>query len=105
MKYSVVKANYEDYGRTIADGVPEGFVKVLAGKRGKVLGATIVGEAASEMIHEWVMAIQNNIKLYDIMMMQHSFPTISLLNKRIAEEWMMGKMESKFLQKIIKKLV
>ena len=70
-----------------------------------MLGATIVGESASEMIHEWVMAIQKGVKLYDIMMMQHSFPTISLLNKRIAEEWMMKKMESRALKWLIRKLV
>jgi len=105
IKYSVIKTNYADYGRTIADGVPEGFVKVIATKRGGVLGATIVGESASEMIHEWVMAIQNGIKLFDIMLMQHSFPTISLLNKRVAEEWMMQKMGSKWLKWIIRKLV
>ena len=105
VKYTVIKEKYEDYGRTIADGVPEGFVKVIATKKGKVLGATIVGESASELIHEWIMAIQYGIGLSKIMMMQHSFPTISLLNKRIAEIWMMGKMDSPLLQKIIRKLV
>ncbi len=105
IKYTVIKEKYEDYGRTIADGVPEGFVKVIATKRGKVLGATIIGESASELIHEWIMAIQEGIGLTKIMLMQHSFPTISLLNKRIAEVWMMGKMNSPLLRKIVKLLV
>lgn len=105
IKYEVIKENYQDYGRTIADGVPEGFVKVLATKRGKVLGATIVGESASELIHEWILAIQKGISLFDIMMTQHSFPTISLLNKRIAESWMMKKMGSPLLKKVVKKLI
>ncbi|HOP63168.1 MAG TPA: NAD(P)/FAD-dependent oxidoreductase [Spirochaetota bacterium] len=105
VKYTVIKEKYEDYGRTIADGVPEGFVKVIATKKGKVLGATIVGESASELIHEWIMAIQYGIGLSKIMMMQHSFPTISLLNKRIGEIWMMGKMDSPLLQKIVRKLI
>ena len=104
-KYEVIKELYQDYGRTIADGVPEGFVKVLATKSGKVLGATIVGESASEMIHEWILAIQKNISLFDIMLTQHSFPTISLMNKRIAESWMMKKMGSSLLKKIVKKLI
>jgi pyruvate/2-oxoglutarate dehydrogenase complex dihydrolipoamide dehydrogenase (E3) component len=105
IKYEVIKENYRDYGRTIADGVPEGFVKVFATKRGKVLGATIVGESASELIHEWILAIQQGISLFDIMMTQHSFPTISLLNKRIAEIWMMKKMGSPLIKKIAKKLI
>lgn len=105
IKYEVIKEYYKDYGRTIADGVPEGFVKVLATKKGKVLGATIVGESASEMIHEWILAIQKNISLFDIMLTQHSFPTISLMNKRISESWMMKKMESGFIKKVVKKLI
>ena len=105
IKYIVIREKYEDYGRTIADGKPEGFVKVLTNSRGRIFGVTIVGEAASEMIHEWVLAMQKGIGLFDIMMMQHSFPTISLLNKRIAERWMMDKMGSKFIQKMAKMFI
>ncbi len=105
INYQVIKEKYEDYGRAIADGKPEGFVKVITNKKGKVYGATIVGESASELIHEWVMAIQNDIKLFDIMMMQHSFPTISLMNKRIAEQWMMNKTDSDFVQKLAKTFI
>ena len=104
IKYEVVKKSYESYGRTVADGHPEGFVKILIGKRGRILGASIVGENASEMIHEWTMAIQYKKTILDIMMMQHSFPTISMMNKMVAEDWMMGKMESPFLKKFIKML-
>lgn len=99
LDFKVVKSDYADYGRTIADGQPEGFVKVLAGKRGKIYGATIVGEAASEMIHEWTMAIQFRHSLFDIMMMQHSFPTVSLMNKRVAESWMMELVEKPWIRK------
>lgn len=102
IRHIVIREKYESYGRTIADGAPEGFVKVIATGRGRVLGATIVGESASELIHEWIMAIQEGIGLAKIMMMQHSFPTISLLNKRIAESWMMGKMASPLVQKLVK---
>jgi pyruvate/2-oxoglutarate dehydrogenase complex dihydrolipoamide dehydrogenase (E3) component len=104
IRHVVLKEKYENYGRTIADGVSEGFVKVIATKWGRVLGATIVGESASEMIHEWILAIEQRIGLAKIMMTQHSFPTISLLNKRIAESWMMGKMASPLVQRIVKLL-
>ena len=103
--YQIVKENYADYGRTIADGKPEGFVKVITDKKGEIYGATIVGEAASELIHEWVLAIQNDIKMFDIMMTQHSFPTISLMNKRVAEQWMMNKTDSDFVKKMAKMFI
>ncbi len=105
MNFKVVQSNYADYGRTIADGQPEGFVKVITNEKGKIFGATIIGEAASEMIHEWTMALQYKHTLFDIMMMQHSFPTISLMNKRVAENWMMEVAEKPLLQKLVKTFV
>ncbi|MGM0501681.1 MAG: dihydrolipoyl dehydrogenase family protein [Bacillota bacterium] len=103
--YQVVKEMYADYGRTIADGKPKGFVKVITNSKGKIYGATVVGESASELIHEWVLAIQHDISMFDIMMTQHSFPTLSLMNKRVAEQWMMDKTDSDFIKKIAKTFV
>ncbi len=100
IKFKVIQSDYADYGRTIADGQPDGFVKVIAGEWGKIYGATVVGEAASELIHEWTMAIQYRHSLFDIMMMQHSFPTISLMNKRVSENWMMELVEKPWIQKM-----
>lgn len=105
INYQIVKERYEDYGRTIADGKPEGFVKVITNSKGKIFGATIVGEAASELIHEWILAIQHDISMFDIMMTQHSFPTISLMNKRVAEKWMMNKTDSGMIPKLAKKFI
>ncbi|MDY7027935.1 MAG: NAD(P)/FAD-dependent oxidoreductase [Spirochaetota bacterium] len=105
LKYKVVQSNYADYGRAIADGQPEGFVKVITNGRGKIFGATIVGESASEMIHEWTMAIQYKHSLFDVLMMQHSFPTISLMNKRIAEGWMMELAEKPLVRKLVRLLI
>jgi len=105
INYQVVKEKYENYGRAIADGKPEGFVKVITNSKGKIYGATIVGEQASELIHEWILAIQHNISMFDLMMTQHSFPTISLMNKRIAEKWMMGKTNTGMVPKLAKKFI
>jgi len=102
IKFKVIQSDYADYGRTIADGQPEGFVKVITNERGKIFGATVVGESASELIHEWTMAMQYKHSLFDIMMMQHSFPTISLMNKRVSENWMMEVAEKPWLQKLAK---
>lgn len=102
IKYYVVKKEYSSYGRSVADGHPEGFVKIITNKRGKIYGASIVGEAASELIHEWTMAIQYKKSMFDIMMMMHSFPSLSMLNKMVAEDWMMGVVDSDFIKKSIK---
>jgi len=100
--FEVVKKEFRSYGRTVADGHPEGFVKVILGKRGRILGATVVGENASELIQEWALAMQYKKSIFSILMTQHAFPSISMINKMVAEQWMMGKMQSSFLRKLIR---
>ncbi|MDI9369693.1 MAG: NAD(P)/FAD-dependent oxidoreductase [Synergistota bacterium] len=97
----VVKKEFRSYGRTVADGRPEGFIKVVMDARGRIRGATIVGEAASELIHEWTMAIQYKKKMHHVMLMQHAFPSISMINKMLAEDWMMGKMKAGWIRKLV----
>jgi pyruvate/2-oxoglutarate dehydrogenase complex dihydrolipoamide dehydrogenase (E3) component len=101
LKTRVVKKAFRSYGRTVADGHPEGFVKVVVDARGRIYGATIVGEAASELIHEWTMAIQYNKRMHHVMMMQHAFPSVSMINKMVAEDWMMEKMKSGWMRKLV----
>jgi pyruvate/2-oxoglutarate dehydrogenase complex dihydrolipoamide dehydrogenase (E3) component len=100
IKFEIIKVNYHDYGAAIAESVDSGFVKVFTSSCGKIYGAVIIGEGSGEMIQEWAMAIQYNINMKKILLLQHSFPTMSFLNKRIAETWMMKKMNSSLLQKI-----
>jgi len=104
LNIQVIRKEFRSYGRTVADGHPEGFIKIITDKRGKIHGATIVGEAASELIHEWTMAIQYKKRMHHVMMMQHSFPSVSMINKMIAEDWMMEKMKSGWMQKLVKLL-
>ncbi|MEA3507641.1 MAG: NAD(P)/FAD-dependent oxidoreductase [Synergistota bacterium] len=101
----VHKKDFRTYGRTVADGHPDGFIKVVTDSKGRIHGVTIVGENASELIHEWTMAIQYKKKMHHIMMMQHSFPSVSMINKMVAEEWMMKKMKTPWIQRIARKLI
>lgn len=106
IKYEVIKKNFKEYGRTVADGKPEGFIKVILSPFGKIYGVSIVGENASEIVHEWILAIQKKMRITDILMMQHSFPTISMINKMIAEDWMMKQTQKyNFISKVSKFLI
>ena len=102
LNIQVMKKDFRTYGRTVADGHPEGFIKIITDGRGRIHGASIVGEAASELIHEWTMAIQYKKRMHHVMMMQHAFPSVSMINKMIAEDWMMEKMKSGWMQKLVK---
>ncbi|HPQ41150.1 MAG TPA: NAD(P)/FAD-dependent oxidoreductase, partial [bacterium] len=101
-KYEIVTSRYDDYGAAIAEKVDTGYVKALISPTGRILGARIVGEGSGEMINEWGLAIQKKLRITDIMFLQHAFPTMAFLNKRVSENWMMNRMKSNLLKRVIK---
>ena len=105
IKHRTIMAKYEDYGAAIAESVDVGHVKAhVSPLLGKILGVTIVGEGSGEMINEWALAMQNRLGMYQIMMQQHSFPTMGFLTKRVAEMWMMENMKSDWLKWLCRKM-
>ncbi|WP_448562486.1 dihydrolipoyl dehydrogenase family protein [Trichothermofontia sp.] len=98
INYEVVQVKYEDYGAAIAEGVDIGFVKVFTNATGRLFAATVVGEGSGEMVNEWGLAIQKGLRMYDLLFLQHSFPSMAFLNKRIAETWMMKRMQVPWLK-------
>ena len=100
IKYETHIVKYEDYGAAIAENVSVGFVKVFTNSFGKVFGVSIVGDGSGEMINEWALIIQKKIRLHSVLFLAHSFPTMGFLSKRIAETWMMKKMNSSLIQKL-----
>lgn len=86
--YEVTKFDLEELDRAIADSDNHGLVKVLTvpGKD-KILGATIVGPHAGELITEFVTAMKNNLGLNKILGTIHIYPTLSEANKYAAGEW------------------
>jgi len=103
--YEVIEEAYENYGAAIAEGIAIGSVRAYASKTGRIYGARIIGEGAGEMIGEWGLAIQNRLRMHRIMFLQHSFPTMSFLTKRVSERWMMNRMKSRLLRRLIRFMV
>ena len=100
--YEVVESKYEDYGAAIAENIAVGSVKAFVSEGGRIHGVRIIGNGAGEMINEWGLAIQNRLRMHKIMFLQHAFPSMSFLSKRVAEGWMMNRMQSKALQRMAK---
>ncbi len=94
ISYEVIEEKYEDYGAAIAEGIAIGSVRAYASKTGRIYGVRIIGEGAGEMINEWGLAIQNKLRMHKIMFLQHSFPTMSFLTKRVSEGWMMNRIKA-----------
>jgi pyruvate/2-oxoglutarate dehydrogenase complex dihydrolipoamide dehydrogenase (E3) component len=86
--YEVVTYNIDDLDRAIADSEAHGFVKVLTlpGKD-KILGVTIVGEHAGDLIAEFVLAMKHGIGLNKILGTIHIYPTLAEANKYAAGLW------------------
>ena len=84
----VTKFGIDDLDRAIADGENHGFIKVLTvpGKD-KILGATILGYHAGELITEYISAMKHGIGLNKILGTIHIYPTLSESNKYVAGEW------------------
>ena len=86
--YEVVRYGLDDLDRAIADSADHGFVKVLTvpGKD-KILGVTIVGEHAGDLLPEFVLAMKHGLGLNKILGTIHTYPTWAESNKYAAGEW------------------
>ena len=86
--YEVTRYDMDDLDRAIADGTAHGFVKVLTvpGKD-KILGVTIVGEHAGDLLAEYVLAMKYGLGLNKILGTIHTYPTLSEANKYAAGQW------------------
>lgn len=84
----VTRYGIDDLDRAIADSEAEGFVKVLTvpGKD-RLLGVTIVGPQAGELLAEYVLALKHGLGLNKILGTIHAYPTLSEANKYAAGEW------------------
>jgi pyruvate/2-oxoglutarate dehydrogenase complex dihydrolipoamide dehydrogenase (E3) component/uncharacterized membrane protein YdjX (TVP38/TMEM64 family) len=86
--HEVTTYGIDDLDRAIADSEAHGFVKVLTvpGKD-KILGVTIVGEHAGDLIAEYVLAMKHGIGLNKILGTIHIYPTMAEANKYVAGNW------------------
>jgi pyruvate/2-oxoglutarate dehydrogenase complex dihydrolipoamide dehydrogenase (E3) component len=86
--YEVTRYGIDDLDRAIADSEDHGVVKVLtAPGSDKILGVTIVGPHASDIIAEYVLAMKHGLGLNKIMGTIHIYPTLAEANKFAAGEW------------------
>jgi len=86
--YEVARYGIDDLDRAIADGEDQGVMKVLTEPgKDRVLGVTIMGYHASDLITEYVSAMKHGIGLNKILGTIHIYPTMSEANKFAAGIW------------------
>ena len=91
-----------DVDRAVAEGETQGFSKVIASRwTGKILGVHLVGTNAGEVVHEYVLAMQQGIPLRKLSGMIHVYPTFSSSVWRVAGKWFSESTLIQTLRKLI----
>jgi pyruvate/2-oxoglutarate dehydrogenase complex dihydrolipoamide dehydrogenase (E3) component len=88
VEYEVTRYDMGEQDRAITEGQAHGFVKVLTPPgKDRILGATIVGEHAGDLISEFTLAMKHGIGLNKILGTIHAYPTLAEANKAVAGNW------------------
>jgi dihydrolipoamide dehydrogenase len=103
IEYEVTTYGIDDLDRAICDSEDHGVVKILTTPgKDKILGVTIAGSHAGDLIAEYVLAMKNNIGLNKILSTIHIYPTLAEANKYAAGNWKKKHAPEKLL-KFVKK--
>jgi pyruvate/2-oxoglutarate dehydrogenase complex dihydrolipoamide dehydrogenase (E3) component len=101
--FEVVRYELAELDRAIAEEEAEGWIKVITPTgKDKILGATIVGAHAGDLLAEFILAMKHGIGLNKILGTIHSYPTLAEANKAVAGEWKRAHIPEKLLGRVEK---
>jgi pyruvate/2-oxoglutarate dehydrogenase complex dihydrolipoamide dehydrogenase (E3) component len=100
----VVDWPYKENDRAIAERTTSGRISVITSKRGHILGVSMVGHQAGELINIWGLAISAKLKINAIAGMIMPYPTLSEISKRAAGAWYTASLFSNRTRGIVKLL-
>ncbi len=95
---------FEENDRAQTEGETEGLIKVVTGRGGRVLGATIVGAHAGELIMPWILAVSRGLKIGAIAGVVVPYPTRSEISKRVAGAYFTPGLFSPRTRKVVRAL-
>jgi pyruvate/2-oxoglutarate dehydrogenase complex dihydrolipoamide dehydrogenase (E3) component len=97
----VLRWPYHDNDRAQAERETHGHIKVITDRKGKILGATIVGAQAGELIAMWTLAIAQGLNVRQITGIVLPYPTLSEIGKRAAIDYFTPSLTSPWVRRII----
>jgi len=105
IRFEVYRFPFNRIDRAVTDGKTTGLIKVFAKKlTGRVLGATILGAGAGDMIGEYALAMRNGVTLRQISDTIHPYPTYGLGVRRAADQWYIRNYSPRFVR-LVQKLM
>ena len=100
----VLRWPFSENDRAWTDGETDGLIKAVTTKSGRILGATIVGHNAGELIQPWVLAISSGLKVGAMAKMIAPYPTLGEVSKRAAGTYYMPKLFNERTKKVVRLL-
>ncbi len=101
-KFNVLRWPYHDNVRAQAERMTRGHIKVVTTPRGRILGATIVGAQAGELIAAWSLAVGNRMNVRAFAGTVVPYPTLSEIGKRAAISYYTPRLTGPMLRRIIR---
>lgn len=101
LKIRILRWPYHDNDRAQAERATHGHTKVITDKKGKILGATIVGAQASEMIAMWSLAVVQGMNIRAMLEFVLPYPTFSEIGKRVAVDFFAPNLTRPWVRRII----
>ncbi len=97
----ILRWPYAENDRAQTERDTQGMIKVVTTKRGRILGASIVGEHAGELIQLWVMAMSKKMKIGAITSIVFAYPTLAEISKRAAYQYYAPSLTNPTIRRII----
>jgi pyruvate/2-oxoglutarate dehydrogenase complex dihydrolipoamide dehydrogenase (E3) component len=101
----VLRWSFHENDRAQAEHATEGLIKVIATRKGRILGADIVGKSAGELIHPWVLAVANRMKVSQLASYIAPYPTLGEVGKRAAGSFFTPTLFSDRTRKLVRFLL
>jgi pyruvate/2-oxoglutarate dehydrogenase complex dihydrolipoamide dehydrogenase (E3) component len=102
VKVRIARWPYHDNDRAQAEGSTQGHIKVVTDRRGRILGATIVGAQAGELITAWTLAISRRLTMRAMAGIVVPYPTLSEIGKRAAIDSFAPRLTGPWVRRIIR---
>ena len=101
----ILRWPFHENDRAKAERATHGFVKAIATPKGRVLGATVVGRHAGELIQAWALAMSAGIKVGAVAQAVAPYPTLGEASKRAASSFFMPSLFSERTRKVVRFLM
>jgi pyruvate/2-oxoglutarate dehydrogenase complex dihydrolipoamide dehydrogenase (E3) component len=100
-RFRVLRSPFYDNDRAQTAGERVGHIKVITTARGRILGATIVGPLAGELIAPWCLAISQKLNIRAVAGLVLPYPTLGEIGKRAAIAYFMPALSHRWVRRVI----